>query len=110
MYAKLGPGRLNEQADVAGAAVGPAAPNYAGKLDDLLGLIPGGKPTTHWQDVGEFGKTFAGLTPETNPLRFNPLTKDFWAQFTKLRGVDGNTETRLGPVTAMENLGARPTS
>lgn len=107
LFAKLGPGRLNEQADVAGAAVGSAAPNYAGKLDDLLGLIPGGKPTTHLQDVGEFGKTFAGLTPDTNPLRFNPLTKDFWAQFTKLRGVDGNTETRFGPVTAMENLGSR---
>ena len=103
LYAELGPGRAAEQTDV--ARVAGAAPDYTGGVPELLDVIPGRQPTTRLQAVGDVAKTIAGRTPDVDPIRFNPFSKDFYSQFINIRGVADRAETRLGVVKGGEKIG-----
>lgn len=102
LYAKLGPGKAIQQADIAGAAL-PAS--YAGRLPELLDLIPGRTKSTVGQNVADVAKTLAGRTPNVEPWKMNPLKKDFYTQLWNIRGVGDRTETRMPLVAGGERIG-----
>jgi len=101
LYAKYGPGNAIEQTDLAGRT----ALDYTHGLEPLMELVRGRTPTTAGQSIKEVAKTAIGRTADTDPLRFNPFTKDFWTQLGNIRGVGAKTETRFGPVAAGERIG-----
>ncbi len=108
LYAQMSPGRIGELQDIAGGSQ-----DYARGIAEILGLLPGrtptGKPTSAWDSTKEVLKTAIGkptaAAPDVAPLRFNPLTKDFWKQFINIRGVGDVADTGLGVVKAGERVG-----
>lgn len=88
MYAKLGPGRTIEQTEAVGGV-----PNYATGIDEVLDLLPGHKPSTVTQNIGDVLNTAIGREKGTT---LNPLD---------IRGVGDRTETKFGPVAAGEKIG-----
>lgn len=106
LLAKHLPGRANPHFDVADTIRNPGdLPDYAGGLDEILDLIPGGRPKT---EAGWAKEMLGTAVPRLQgDASLNPLSKDFWTQLGTVRGVGGATESTFGPVAAAEMAGKR---